>query len=287
MTDPLAPSPNAREVEYWNSAPTRSWAERHEQIDRLLADLTKVAMDSAAPRPGERVLDIGCGSGTTVLALAERVGPSGYVLGADVAKLSVERARERIRAADIHHAEVVLSDVSTDAFAAGSFDLAFSRFGVMFFSDPTATFINIRRALKPTGRLTLAVFRTPQENPWGTAAVAAVRHLLPPLVSPGPEDPGQFSWADPARVHRIIGGAGFRDISLTPYDPAMRLAGPGGAEEAADFAFRVGPVSRATANATAQQRNEIRAHLVAFFESQEGRDGIVMPGAIWVVRATA
>ena len=131
MTDPLAPSPNAREVEYWNSAPTRSWAERHEQIDRLLADLTKVAMDSAAPRPGERVLDIGCGSGTTVLALAERVGPSGYVLGADVAKLSVERARERIRAADIHHAEVVLSDVSTYAFAAGSFDLAFSRFGVM------------------------------------------------------------------------------------------------------------------------------------------------------------
>lgn len=287
MTGPQPASPNAREVEYWNSAPTRSWAERHEQIDRLFTGLTKIAMDVAAPRAGERVLDIGCGSGTTVLELAERVGPGGHVLGADIAKLSVEQARRRIEAAGIRHAEVVLSDVSTHAFAPGSFDLVFSRFGVMFFADPMATFVNIRRALKPDGRLTLAVFRTPQENLWGTAPVAAVRHLLPPLPSPGPEDPGQFSWADPARVHRILEGAGFRGISLTAHDPAMRLAGPGGAEEAADFAFHVGPVLRATANATAQQREHVRSALVAFFKSQEGPDGIVMPGAIWIVRAGA
>jgi SAM-dependent methyltransferase len=287
MTDPQPTSPNAREVEYWNSAPTRSWAERHEQIDRLFAGLTKVAMDLAAPRPGERVLDIGCGSGTTVLELGGRVGPSGHVLGADIAKLSVERARERIGASAIHHVEVVLSDVSTHAFPPGSFDLAFSRFGVMFFTDPTATFANIRRALQPSGRMTLAVFRTPQENPWGTAPVAAVRHLLPPLPSPGPEDPGQFSWADQARVHRILEGAGFRDISLTPHDPAMRLAGPGGAEDAADFAFHIGPVLRATSNATAEQRDKVRSALVTFFKSQEGPNGIIMPGAIWIVRASA
>src|SRR5262245_58105696 len=144
MTDQQTGSPNAREVQYWNSAHTRPWADEYEPIDRLFAGLTRVALDHAAPKLGERVIDIGCGSGTTVLELAARVGPSGYVLGADVSKPSVAKARERIAAATVHQ--------------------AFSRFGVMFFADPVATFANIRRAMKSDGRLALAVFRTPQEK---------------------------------------------------------------------------------------------------------------------------
>jgi SAM-dependent methyltransferase len=287
MADPQASSPNAREVQYWNSAATQPWADWHEPIDRLFAGLTQVALGLAAPKPGERVIDIGCGSGTTVLELARRVGPSGYVLGADISKQSVERARERIAAAGIRQAAVVLTDVSTHTFAP-TFDLAFSRFGVMFFSDPIATFSNLRSAMKPGGRLALAVFRTPQENRWATAPVAAVRHLLPPITPPGPEEPGQFSWADPARVHRILEGAGFQEVSLTPHDdPAMLLAGPGGAAEATDFAMRVGPVVRAASNAPAQQREAVRSGLKAFFQSQDGPQGIVLPGAVWIVRARA
>ena len=197
-------------------------------IDRLFAGLTQVALDHAAPKLGERVIDIGCGSGTTVLELAARVGPSCYVLGADVSKPSVEKARERIGAAGVQQAEIMLCDVSTHTFPTNSFDLVFSRFGVMFFADPVATFVNIHKVMKSDGRLAVAVFRTPQENKWATAALAAVRHLLPPITPPGPEEPGQFSWADAARVHRILETAGFQDISLTPYDPAMPLAGRGG-----------------------------------------------------------
>jgi ubiquinone/menaquinone biosynthesis C-methylase UbiE len=144
MTDQQTGSPNAREVQYWNSAHTRPWADEYEAIDRLFAGLTRVALDHAAPKLGERVIDIGCGSGTTVLELAARVGPSGYVLGADVSKLSVAKARERIAAATVHQAEIMLCDVSTHIFPANSFDLVFSRFGVMFFADPVATFANIR-----------------------------------------------------------------------------------------------------------------------------------------------
>jgi cyclopropane fatty-acyl-phospholipid synthase-like methyltransferase len=123
MADQQAGSPNAREVEYWNSAHTRAWADEHEAIDRLLAGLTKVALDLAAPKLGERVIDIGCGSGTTVLELAACVGPSGYVLGADVSKPSVEKGQERIAAAGAHQAEIMLCDVSTYVFPANSFDL--------------------------------------------------------------------------------------------------------------------------------------------------------------------
>jgi ubiquinone/menaquinone biosynthesis C-methylase UbiE len=287
MTDQQTGSPNAREVQYWNSAHTRPWADEYEAIDRLFAGLTRVALDHAAPKLGERVIDIGCGSGTTVLELAARVGPSGYVLGADVSKLSVAKARERIAAASVHQAEIMLCDVSTHIFPANSFDLVFSRFGVMFFADPVATFANIRKAMKSDGRLALAVFRTPQENKWATAALAAVRHLLPPITPPGPEEPGEFSWADAARVHRILETAGFEDISLMPHDPAMPLAGGGGAAEAASFTFRVGPVVRAMSDASEQQKKEVRSVLEAFFTSHEGPQGVVLPGAIWVVTARA
>jgi hypothetical protein len=111
MADQQAGSPNAREVEYWNSAHTRAWADEHEAIDRLFAGLTQVALDLQAAR----------------------VGPNGYVLGADVSKPSVEKGRERIAATGVHQAEIMLCDVSTHVFPANSFDLAFSRFGVMFF----------------------------------------------------------------------------------------------------------------------------------------------------------
>jgi SAM-dependent methyltransferase len=287
MADQQAGSPNAREMQYWNSAATQAWADQHEPIDRLFAGLTQVALGLAALKPGERVIDIGCGSGTTVLELAARVGSGGHVLGADISKQSVERARERIAAAGMRQAEVALADVSTHAFAPNNFDLAFSRFGVMFFADPIATFANLRKAIKPSGGLAMAVFRTAQENGWVTAPMAAIRHLLPPLTPPGPEEPGQFSWADPARVHRILEAAGFREVSLTPHDPAMLLAGPGGAAEATTFAMLVGPVVRATLNASAQQREAVRASLEAFFQSQDGPQGIVLPGAIWVVLARA
>src|SRR5215510_12328025 len=108
MTGQPTGSPNAREVQYWNSAHTRGWADEYEAIDQLFAGVTLVALDQAAPKPGERVIDIGCGSGTTVLELAGRVGPTGYVVGADVSKPSVEKARERIAVAGVHQAEIML-----------------------------------------------------------------------------------------------------------------------------------------------------------------------------------
>lgn len=280
-------SPNAREKQYWNSAAARTWSDGYEPIDRLFAGLTETALGIAAPNLGERVIDIGCGSGTTVLELANRVGSNGYVLGADISQSSVDKARERIAKAGFSQAEVELADVSTHEFAPDSFDLAFSRFGVMFFTDPAGSFANLRRGMKKGGRLALAVFRTAKENKWSTAPVAAVSDLVPPITPPGENQPGMFSWADPARVHRILADAGFRDVSLTPHDPAMLMAGPGGAAEATAFAMSVGPVVRAVSNGTLKEPEAVRARLQSFFQAIDGPQGIVLPGAIWVVTARA
>ncbi len=279
-------SPNTREIEFWNSASTRSWSEHVERIDRFMQPVTDGLFEHAAPRPGEIVIDIGCGSGTTVLEMARRVGPEGRVEGFDVAKLSVDRANERIAEAGLSNATVTLADLSTAALAPRRYDLAVSRFGVMFFTDPVATFAHLQTAMKTGGRLTFAVFRTPRENTWASGPVNAVRNMLELPPPPGPEDPGQFSWADPGRVERILKGGGFQNISLTPIDPPMRYAGPGGAEEAADFCFLVGPILRAVAKLTPEQRQDVRAKLVDYFRGIEGTDGIVLPGANWIVKAT-
>ena len=158
----------------------------------------------------------------------------------------------------------------------------------MFFADPVASFANIRKGLRPGGRLALAVFRKPAENPWATAPLAAVRHLLPPLPTPGPEDPGQFSWADPARVLRILTGAGFTQVSSPPMIPKVSYAGPGGAAGGRAL-FHAGRPHGAgvSMNAPEEVRSAVHAGLLAFFQQQEGQDGIVMPAAIWMVTARA
>jgi SAM-dependent methyltransferase len=278
-------SPNAQEVSYWNSAATRPWSTQYEAIDRLFQDITHAALDAAEARPGERVLDVGCGSGTTVLELASRIQPTGQVLGIDVSQQSVTQAQRRIAEARLANADVKIADASTEAFAPRSFDLLFSRFGVMFFGDPQASFVNLREAMKPDGRLALAVWRTPAENGWATAAQKALSHLLPPPEPPDPEAPGPFSWAEPARVRRILEGAGFRDVRLTPRDFALQLAPTGGVAAASEFAMNVGPVVRSLVDAPDSLRREIRAALEGFFRAIEGPGGIVLPGAIWLVGA--
>jgi SAM-dependent methyltransferase len=268
---------------YWNSEATKRWVTEQVRIDQLFAPVTEAALAAAAPEAGESVLDIGCGTGTTVLRLARSVGVAGQVLGVDISAQQLNLARRRISDAGISQAWVVLDDAATHEFPPASFDLAFSRFGVMFFADPIGAFTNIKRAMKPGGRLTLAVFRTGPENPWATASIAALRHLVEPPPPPGPEDPGQFAWGDPARVRRILGGAGFKEVKLTPLDVQITL-GPDAAS-AAEFAMFVGQGARLLQGAPDATRVEARSALEAFFRNHEQADGVSLAGGLWLVSA--
>jgi SAM-dependent methyltransferase len=268
---------------FWNSEATRRWVTEQARIDRLMADVTEAALAAAAPKRGERVLDVGCGTGTTVLRLADGVGPSGRVLGVDISEQQLALARERVAAAGVNQAQLVLDDAATHHFAPETFDLGFSRFGVMFFADPVAAFRNIRGAMKRSGRLLLAVFRTGLENPWATASVAAISHLVPPPGPLGPEEPGQFSWSDPARVKRILGGAGFRNVMMTPLDLSFAIGRD--AAEAAEFATFIGQGARLLYGQPDGTRQAARVAFEAFFKAHEGPNGVSLPGALWLVAA--
>ncbi len=268
---------------FWNSEATRRWVTEQASIDRLMAGVTEAALAAAAPKRGERVLDVGCGTGTTVLRLAEGVGPSGRVLGVDISEQQLALARQRVAAAGVHQAQLVLDDAATHHFAPETFDLGFSRFGVMFFADPVAAFRNIRGAMKRSGRLSMAVFRSGPENLWATASAAAISHLVPPPAPLGPEEPGQFSWSDPARVKRILGVAGFHNVVLTPLDLSFVMGR--NAAEAAEFATFIGQGARLLHGQPDQTRQAARVAFEAFFKPHEGPNGVTLPGALWLVSA--
>ena len=149
-----------------------AWAEVRQPLELQLTPLGRPALDALAARPGERILDIGCGGGDTVLDLARRVAPDGSIVGIDVSAAVLAFAR---RAAEgLGQVRFIQADAQAPPFAPASFDAAFSRFGVMFFADPVAAFANIRRSLRPGGRLAFVCWRPMTENPWMGAAMAVI-----------------------------------------------------------------------------------------------------------------
>ena len=274
---------HAAQRAFWNSDAALRWLRRQEETDATLAPAEAAAIARAAPRSGEQVLDIGCGCGASTLALAERVGASGRVVGIDISEPMLERTRER--AARLPQVETLLADAATYEFPDESFDLMFSRFGVMFFGDPAAAFAHLRAALKPNGRLVFACWRAFPENPWMAAPYHAATKHVPRPPRPGPEDPGPFSFADPDRVKRILTQAGFAAPSFETFDFALDIAGGRGVDAAVESAAMVGAAAGAMKDQPPDLREKARAEMRAALAEHEKDGRVELAGAVWIVAA--
>ena len=283
---------NADQIEYWNGEVGRRWVRRRATLDRAFAPLTAALLERAAPRPGERVLDVGCGCGTTALALAERVGAGGHVLAVDVSRPMLDHARARAAADGGTRAPVEWLEADAAARGFGPpVDLLVSRFGVMFFDDPAAAFANLRRALRPGGRLAMLCWRAREENPWVAVALAAVLRVVPPPEPAPPEAPGPFAFADAGRVERVLAGAGFGGIASERRDARLVLgegrdgSDEGALDEAVGFVLEVGPVASLLRDVEAPVRERARAGVLDALRPY-ARDGRVELGAgCWLFRA--
>jgi SAM-dependent methyltransferase len=274
---------NADQIAYWNGPGGQRWANRQAAQDILLRPVADILIDRAKPQAGERVIDVGCGSGATTIAFAQKVGPSGHVFGIDVSGPMLERARAS--APKELPVDFVLADATVYPFDPASFDLLASRFGVMFFADPVLSFLNMHKALRRSGRLAFACWREPRENPWMMTPLQAVyEHVekLPPL---GPEDPGPFAFASEERVHRILGAAGFTGIAMEPCPLLLDIAIGRGLDAAVQGALEIGPASRALAeqppDVISAATRSIREALTPFVKG----DTVPLRGAIWIVTA--
>jgi SAM-dependent methyltransferase len=273
---------NAAQVEYWNSSAGETWAQFQEALDRQIEPLGLAAMDQLSPGEGEHIVDIGCGCGQTSLALAARVRPTGTVVGIDISKPMLDVALRRPRTADLQVTFQNL-DAQTGDIGHQLFDAAYSRFGVMFFSDPVAAFVNIRRSLKPCGRLAFVCWRAANENPWMQAPLQAAVPFLPPLAPPDPIAPGPFAFADSSRVRSILTDSGYRSVTISPFDSRI---GGGDLDQTLKLALRIGPLGRAlrehpefVSEVSEAVRDLLSKHLTS--------NGVRMAAAVWIVLASA
>ena len=234
---------------------------------------------------GARVLDIGCGAGATSLMLADRVRP-GRVLGVDISVPLLERARERAQDRGIGNLEFERADAQTFALDAASYDIVFSRFGVMFFADPVSAFRNLLGALRPGGKLGFVCWRAMDENPSFTVPLrAALPFLAEPPPPLEPRAPGPFALAERGYLQSILEGAGYTDIELVAHNTKLVFAGRPDIDGAVELALQVGPLSRAVTNATEQTREQIRAAVRDAFAPYHGPSGVELDSATWLVSA--
>ncbi len=250
----------------------------------MLEPLGRSVMDRLVPAPGQRVLDVGCGCGTTTLELAAAVGPTGSVTGIDPSPSMLAVARHAAAAAGLDNVEFVEGDAGTHPYEPGAYDVIFSRLGTMFFDDAEAAFTNLRRALRRGGRLGFVCWRTLEENAWTTeprdAAAAIV--TLPP--SPGPEAAGPFSLARAERISSVLSHASFVDVTIERLDREL-LIGRGDIDEAVEFYLRLMPTGYLMFETDRHLLDRLRATLRSVLERHRRDDGIWLGSASWAAHA--
>jgi SAM-dependent methyltransferase len=287
MTQPLVSDENLDQAKYWNGPSGNKWVVGQAVIDAALEPLGQLGLAAADPKPGETVIDIGCGCGATSLSLGAKVGESGRVLGLDISAPMLAMARER--AAVLPQIGFECADVGIFDLSGVAADLVFSRFGVMFFRDPVKAFKNIRQGLKPDGRMVFVCWRPLIENLWMHVPLQSALTVMPAPAPSPPNEPGPYAFADSGRVKSILTDAGFADIGFDKGDLKLSL-GPAGNhdqdfERAVDFAMTFGPLGRALAELDAAMIAQVRQAITKGLEPHRSAEGVKLPAAIWIASA--
>jgi SAM-dependent methyltransferase len=278
---PVAGNPY-RAADAWGNEVAQRWIACEAALDLALGPFGKAALDRARPAAGQRVLDVGCGTGSTTAALADAVGPRGHVLGLDIAPALLLRARQRLM--EHPQAELQEADAQTVLLAQDR-DLVFSRFGVMFFADARSAFHNLAATLRPGGRMTFVCWRRFEDNPWQSLAHAALRQVMPEVLPPTAEGPGPHSLADPAKLQQLIADAGLVELAIDRVDHQVCLGVD--LTSALHFALNTGPTARALSGADPYTLFHVRDRIAVALARCLGKDGVCLDASAWLVDARA
>ena len=268
--------------EIWNGAGGQAWVAAQDLLDQAFAPLGDVLVEAIDPSSTRHVLDVGCGTGSTTVAVARRLGEDGRCTGIDISEPMLDAARARADRAGLA-ARFIRADAQTHRFEPESLDRIVSRFGVMFFSDPVRAFTNLRGGVRDGARLHGLAWRDPDQNPFMTAAERAAEPLLPGVSERSPNEPGQFAWARRSRIHDILDASGWREIEIAPLD--VRCAFP--AADLELYVTRLGPVGRRVQSLDADTAGRVVDAVLPAFEPYREGDEIHFTAACWEVEARA
>jgi ubiquinone/menaquinone biosynthesis C-methylase UbiE len=275
-------------VRFWNEVLAPKFIKFKHILVGGLSHHSEAVFPSLPVRPGDRGLDVGCGFGDTAIKLAKLVGPQGSVVGVDCCDAFLEHARREVRASELANVHFLRGDAEI-ALPTDQFDFVFSRFGTMFFANPVAGLRNMRKALRPGGRMVHIVWRNRADNPWLSMAKDVVLQFLPP---PGADaqtcGPGPFSMSDETTVRAMMKSAGYEQIEFRRVDAPV-LVGKD-VKDAIAFQLAIGPageVFREAGVEAEKKREQIEAALAEAINRQKiASDGIVMDSSSWVISAT-
>ncbi|WP_042405232.1 class I SAM-dependent methyltransferase [Streptacidiphilus carbonis] len=276
----MSATANTEQDRAWNGDEGRYWAEHDDRWNAVNGGFNEPLLRAAAIGPGDRVLDVGCGAGQTSRLAARRSG-TGRVLGLDLSEPELERARERAALEGLAALRFERGDAQVHPLPTAGFDVAMSRFGIMFFADPVAAFGNIGRALRPGGRIALLALADPDRVGW-VQVFSALRAVGPvPDFSVGA--PGMFSLADPETFRRTVADAGFEQVGTTLVEAPMDFGKD--AEDAAGFLMGSGPLRYLVEQAGEDSAAGVRAALTDALRPHQQPDGVLLDGVAWLLTA--
>ncbi len=266
----------------WNGRSGLAWVDAQETLDQMFKPFEELLVEAVSAGPGHSVLDVGCGTGATTLALARRLGAGSRCVGIDISEPMLEAARLRAEREGTP-AAFIRADAQTYAFEPAGFEMIVSRFGVMFFEDPAQAFANLRRAARDGAELRLIVWRSAEENPFMTTAERAAAPLLPNIPARRPGGPGQFAFANKGLVSGILDRGGWTQIGFRPIDVACVLP----EAELMRYVTRLGPLGQALPEADDQTRAKVVEAVRAAFEPYVHGAEVRFTAACWMVEAVA
>jgi len=280
---------NEEQQAYWDGEGGKRWARDDAIMARMLEPVTRDLLNHAAIAGSRRALDIGCGGGSQTLLLAERLGNGASVLGMDISGPMLEVAQGKIKTRDDGLASVAfeLSDASQHRFEPDSFDLLFSRFGVMFFDNPEAAFTNIRTGARDAAHLAFCCWQSVGDNPWVSLAMQAALQHVPPPEAPAPHAPGPFAFADSDRLKNILESAGFNSIDIQSYNSEFIFSRADTLAQSVRDLAAIGPVSGLLAEQGAEVRETVYAALEDVLAPYYQVGALSLPVAIWFVTGRA
>ncbi|MDA8315886.1 MAG: class I SAM-dependent methyltransferase [Actinomycetota bacterium] len=286
---PAACSANEEQERFWNGVAGPLWVAAEEETERHTGPFGAAALVVAEPTAGEAALDVGCGCGATTIALATAVGAGGSVLGVDLSAAMLARAGERAAANGMSQVRFRRADAQVADLGCGSFNLVFSRFGVMFFADPSAAFANLRRSLHPRGRMVFACWQAPSANPWMAVVNRGAARIFS-LEPPSHDAPGPFALCDPDRLGAVLRAGGFSAVEITEHVEQLHLGAGQPVEGWLHQRLLMGPARAAYLDAGSGRQREVRAvladELAAYgVDGEDPESGFVMDAAAWIVEA--
>ena len=275
---------NLKQKEFWSGAGGDVWVNKQREMDIMLNPLGQRAIDKLALSPDKIILDIGCGCGATSLEIAKQI-PQGKIIGLDISVPMLDQASKLALEMSLTNTEFQIKDVQVEDLKSEYFDIAFSRFGVMFFEDPFEAFKNIHNSLTQDGQLSFVCWQNASLNPWQSLSMQVIKQFLD-LPAPPPKSPGPFAFEDKEYIKEILEVSGFQEIVITDNQEDIVMFSGKSIREASEDYLTINPVvTEMLKNSGDELKEEILEALITKFSDFHKNEGLLFPSATWIVTA--